>query len=173
MVANATLHIRHLQQDDIPPVTRAFAKLGWNKPASQYQRYLAEQEHGQRAVLVALIDDRFAGYVTVQWESGYPPFEAARIPEIVDLNVLPHFRRQGIAASLLDQAETLIGRESDIAGIGVGMTADYGAAQRIYVKRGYIPDGRGLTCNNQPLSYGAKITVDDELVLYFTKHLNR
>ena len=102
MAANFTLHIRLLEQGDIAPIARAFAKLGWNKPASQYKRYLAEQENGQRTVLVALSDNRFAGYVTIRWKSEYSPFEEARIPEIVDLNVLPHFRRQGIAARLLD-----------------------------------------------------------------------
>ena len=32
---------------------------------------------------------------------------------------------------------------SPLAGIGFGLYADYGAAQRLYVKCGYLPDGRG------------------------------
>ena len=56
-----------------------------------------------------------------------------------------------------------------VAGIGVGMTADYGAAQRLYIKRGYVPDGRGLVAGEHHVSWGETVRVDDDLVLYFTK----
>jgi hypothetical protein len=51
------------------------------------------------------------------------------------------------------------------------MTADYGAAQHLYVRRGYLPDGRGLHYADRSLSYGDTVTVDDALVLNFTKRL--
>ena len=142
------LTIRLLQSSDIQPIATAFAELGWDKPASQYEQYLSEQESGQRVVLVAhsgvqnLQTLDFAGYVTICWQSHYPPFREANIPEIVDFNVLPRFRRQGIGAALMDEAENRIARVSPVVGLGVGMTADYGSAQRMYVRRGYIPDGR-------------------------------
>jgi GNAT superfamily N-acetyltransferase len=171
------LNIRLLQSSDIPPIAAAFAALGWDKPASQYEQYLSEQEAGQRDVLVAFsgvqnlpISD-FAGYVTICWQSHYPPFCEANIPEIVDFNVLPKFRRQGIGAALMDEAESRIAARSAIVGLGVGMTSDYGAAQRMYAKRGYIPDGRGLHSRGQPVQYGQSVPVDDDLVLYFTKSL--
>ena len=75
------LLIRLLEQQDIASIAAAFTALGWNKPASQYERYLAEQEANERVVLVALIDDDFAGYVTIVWHSHYPPFAEANIPE--------------------------------------------------------------------------------------------
>ena len=53
------------------------------------------------------------------------------------------------------------------------MDQDYGAAQRLYVKREYIPDGRGLTSHNRPVAWGETVTVDDRLVLHFTKNLHR
>ena len=81
------------------------------------------------------------------------------------------WQRRGIATTLLDAAEALIAERSSVAGIGVGMTADYGAAQILYVRRGYIPDGRGLMASGRPLLYGAEFTVDDELVLYLTRSL--
>jgi hypothetical protein len=71
----------------------------------------------------------------------------------------------------MDQAESEIAKVSYIVGIGVGMTADYGAAQRMYILRGYIPDGRGLHHRDRPLQYGEQLTVDDDLALYFTKEL--
>lgn len=163
--------IQNLKKSDIQPIAAVFARLGWHKPVSLYQGYLAEQEAGERVVLVASVDHIFAGYVTICWESPYPFFWQSRIPEIVDFNVLPNFRRQGIGSCLLDEAERLIATCSAVAGIGVGMTADYGAAQVLYVKRGYIPDGRGLIRDGQPIPYGTPIVMDDHLTLYFTKKL--
>jgi hypothetical protein len=58
-----------------------------------------------------------------------------------------------------------------MVGLGVGLTADYGPAQQMYVKRGYIPDGRGLYSHDKPAQYGQFVPVDDDLVLYFTKKL--
>lgn len=165
------LHIRLLKRADIAPIAAAFAALGWNKPPSQYERYLAEQGAGQRVVFIALADDVFAGYVTICWQSDYPPFREANIPEIVDFNVLPTFRRQGIGSRLMDEAEHTVAERFPVVGIGVGMDGDYGSAQRMYVKRGYLPDGRGLFSHGHPVRYGETVIVDDDLVLYFTKNL--
>ena len=166
------LLIRLLTAQDVEPIASGFAAIGWNKPASQYQRYLAEQEQGARVVPVAFVDSVFAGYLTVVWQSNYPPFRAHNIPEIQDFNVLPHFRRQGIGTRLMEEAEKIVAQRSSTVGIGVGMTADYGAAQRLYVLRGYVPDGRGLVSDNGFLQYGNQVTVDDGLALYFTKTLS-
>lgn len=56
--------------------------------------------------------------------------------------------------------------------IGAGLTADYGDAQNLYVKRGYRPDGLGVTSNYQPVSWGDRVIVDDDLVLWFRKELS-
>lgn len=56
-----------------------------------------------------------------------------------------------------------------MAGIGVGLYSDYGAAQRIYVRRGYLPDGRGIMYRNQPVEPGATITIDEEAALMLTR----
>lgn len=163
--------IRLLEPTDIVPIAAAFIALGWDKPASQYEKYLLEQEAGDRVVLVALRNGEFAGYATIVWRSYYPAFALENIPEIVDFNVLPRFRRQGIGAGLMDAAEQRVAGRISMVGIGVGMTADYGTAQRMYVKRGYVPDGRGLFSRGAPVRYGQTVPVDDDLVLYFTKNL--
>lgn len=134
----AHLTIAPLVSADIAEIAAAFAALGSRKPASQYERYLAEQNRGERAALVARLDGAFAGYLTIVWASTYPPFREAGIPEIVDFNVLPPFRRRGIGGRLMDSAEARIAGRSPVAGIGVDLYADYGAAQRLYVKRGYV-----------------------------------
>lgn len=163
--------IRPLESKDIPEIADAFRQLGWNKPASQYERYLAQQELGVRDVYVAFVNGRFAGYLTICWESSYEPFLVHSIPEIVDFNVLPKFRRMRIGTLLMDRAEREIARLSSVAGIAVGMTSDYGAAQKLYILRGYIPDGRGLHWRDHYVHYREEIIVDDDLALYLTKEL--
>jgi ribosomal protein S18 acetylase RimI-like enzyme len=163
--------MRLLESNDIPEIAQAFRELGWNKPASQYERYLAQQELGVRHVYLAFVDGQFAGYLTICWESSYEPFLVKSIPEIVDFNVLPTFRRMGIGTQLMDKAENEIAKVSSIAGIGVGMTSDYGAAQRLYILRGYIPDGLGLHWWDHHVHYREEVIVDDSLALYLTKAL--
>ena len=51
----------------------------------------------------------------------------------------------------------------------VGLHSGYGAAQRLYIKRGYIPDGSGVWYRNQPLEMNATIQNNDDLVLYLSK----
>ena len=167
------LSIRDLRESDIDAIVAAFAGLGWHKPARLYRHYLDQQAAGRRTTLVALADATFAGYLTIDWQSPYPPFQADAIPEIQDLNVLPQFRRRGIATRLLKRAEREVARRAAVVGIGVGLYADYGAAQRLYVRRGFVPDGRGISYQNQPVAPGQSVRVDDALVLYFTKQLRQ
>jgi len=170
-VQKIKLLIRLLESDDIPEIAKAFRQLGWDKPALQYERYLMEQVLEIRDVYIAFTEERFVGYLTICWISSYEPFRREKIPEIVDFNVLPKFRQQGIGTQLMDKAESEIAKVSPIAGIGVGMTPDYGAAQKLYVLRGYVPDGRGLHYKGHYIKYGEEITVDDNLALHLTKEL--
>lgn len=169
----ALVTLRALLEADSAIIAGAFAAQGWNKPAAQYAAYLHEQEAGARDVLVAEVGGEFAGYLTIVWASPYPPFRAAGTPEIVDLNVLLKYQRRGVATALLNAAEQRIALRAPVAGIGVGMTADYGAAQILYVQRGYRPDGRGLAVRGAPAAYGDVVTVDDDLVLYLTRPVRK
>lgn len=173
--APAGTRIRALTEHDPSLFEAAFAEIGWDKPASRYEAYLAEAAAGRRAVFVAEVVDgsgaRFAGYGTVVWESDYAPFRDRGIPEIVDLNVLPSFRRQGIGSMILDAAERAIAERSEVAGIGVGLYPGYGAAQRMYVRRGYVPDGRGVCYDGAQVPAMQSVRNDDSLNLYFTKRL--
>ena len=71
------------------------------------------------------------------------------IPEINDTGVNPKFRRHGIDSILMDEAGKNVSEKPEIVGISFGISADYGPAQRMFVKRGYIPDGEGLRCAEQ------------------------
>ena len=166
-----TVQIRILEESDPPSIAAAFEIMGWNKSETQYRRYLHEQAAGTRTCFVAIVDGQFAGYVTVNWQPTYAGFSDLSIPEIQDLNVLTTYRRKGIASSLLDRAEGEAARHSGVVGIGVGLHPGYNAAQRLYAKRGYIPDARGITYQNRFVEEGASVVVDDGLVMHLTKQL--
>ncbi len=126
----------------------------------------------ERDVFIISHDDMPAGYCMLNWAPKYQPFRSMDIPEIQDLNVIPEKRRLGLATALIDHCEKqAIGKDSDMIGIGVGMTKDYGYAQRLYVKLGYMPDGNGLTYDRQGVSHGQTIIIDDELSLMMIKNL--
>ena len=56
-------------------------------------------------------------------------------------------------------------------GIGLGLYDDYGDAQKLYIKRGYIPDGKGVSYNYGATEPGETYQLDDSLILWFTKNL--
>ncbi len=161
------ISITRLHSSEIAEVGMALAVL--NKSVEQYQQYFEEQVAGRRLVLIARWDHVVAGYVTVSWLPEYPPFRDAGVPEIQDFNVLPAFRRRAIGTKLMDEAERLILERSFVIGIGVGLHHDYGAAQRLYVKRGYVPDALGITSHGRRVNWGEEAKIDDDLVLWFTK----
>ena len=165
------INIRLIEESDAPIISQAFSTQGWHKPAEQYVRYWHESQAGTRAVLIAEAEGEFAGYLTIMWQSGYPPFFEANIPEVVDFNVLQKFQRQGIGTALMDEAERLIAQRSNVAGIGFGLMHDYGNAQILYAKRGYIPDGRGVFGHGRWLKEGDQITMGHDIALYLTKNV--
>lgn len=73
----------------------------------------------------------------------------------------------------MDEGEATASRRSDIVGIGVGLSADYGPALRLYVLRDYVPDGRGLYCHGRPAPHGDTVKLDDALAIYLTRDLRR
>src|SRR5260221_5847074 len=88
----------------------------------------------------------------------------------MELNDL-QFQRQGIAPRLMDMAEQLIATCLRKAGITVGLLDAYGPAQRLYARRGYVPDGRSACQGQRPLKQGETVTVDHDLILCLTKDL--
>ena len=167
------INVKQLEAYEVASIVVTFEDTVWKNTTSLMEDYLAEQVRGERIILVAYADNVFAGYVTIKWQSDYAPFAEKGVPEIKDLRVLPAFRRRGVASVLVDEAEKRIFERSPTAGIGVGMYADYGAAQRMYVRRGYVPDGLGLHYKAEPVKPGQDVRVDDDLVLYFTKERDK
>lgn len=126
----------------------------------------------EREVFVAEVEGAVAGYAQLNWNPIYGGFRARNIPEIQDINVLPDFRRRGIASALIAHCEALARAEGkDEIGISVGLSSSYGAAQRLYVKKSYIPDGFGVAYDDVPVRFGELRPVDDLLTLKLIKHL--
>lgn len=168
------LTLTPLSQTDLDEIVLAFKQIGWHKPKSIYETYLKEQSSRRRSILIARDTGKFCGYVTLKWVSEYPSFAEKNIPEIADLNVLPQYQKKGIGTKLIRACEDLVkDQERALIGLGVGLTADYGNAQRLYIQLGYVPDGHGLHSKNIPAKYGEKINVDDDLVIYLTKILKK
>jgi GNAT superfamily N-acetyltransferase len=171
-MSDLMIQVRNLQTADISLLVSSFEAVNWTKPTATFMAYLEEQQQGTRDVWVAYVQQQIAWYCTLQWESKYQPFCEAGIPEIMDLNVLPKFRRRGIGSQLLALAERKAATKSSQAGIGVGLDASYGAAQKLYIQTGYMPDGKGITYNYLALAFGSVATLDDDLILWLIKNLH-
>ena len=165
------LRIRPMVASDIAYFTDAFLRLGWQDRRATLARYYTEQNHAARAVLVAERIGEPVGYLTLLPRAEEGPFAGKGWPEIKDFNVLPPFRRRGVGNRLMDCAEALAKKQSDYVTLAVGMYEGYGSAQRMYVKRGYIPDGSGLWYGEKHLEPYEDCRNDDDLNLYFVKRL--
>lgn len=71
----------------------------------------------------------------------------------------------------MDAVEELIQTRADRVGICVRLFDAYGPAQRLYAKRGYIPDGRGACFRHQALRKGDVITVGHDHLIWLVKEL--
>ena len=163
-----TSSIRKMQESDIKNLSRGFISQGWSSREEILTRYFKEQESGEREVLVAEVEGAVAGYITILPCAKQGPF-AGMAPELSDFNVFEPFQNQGIGNLLLEEAEKRVRLISDKVTLGVGLHSGYGPAQRLYIKRGYIPDGTGVWYRNQPLEMNATSQNNDDLVLYLSK----
>ena len=122
--------------------------------------------------LTAVYEGRPAGYVNVYMKAVEGPFKDSGWPEIVDFGVLQKYQRKGIGSRLMDAAEQIAGQYADTVCLAVGLHNGYGSAQRMYVKRGYIPDGSGVWYHDNACTpYDTVYTNDDDLVLHLSKKL--
>ncbi|MDF1761427.1 MAG: GNAT family N-acetyltransferase [Coxiellaceae bacterium] len=169
----ADVTIKKLNSTDIEALSKAFINENYYKPVELFQRYLTEQDAGMRSVWSALNKDgRYLAYVTVLWSSGYALFADNNVPEINDFNVVPSQQGRGIGKNLLDFIEGEVAREHNRVGLGVGLFKDYGMAQSLYVRCGYVPNKDGVTSHLEPVVAGKSYAMDDDLILWLTKELN-
>ena len=138
---------------------------------AEARSYLADHAEPDGASLIATDGSDVIGYVAIVWESNYAGFRSRGVPLVHQIAVAGPFRRQGVATLLMDAAEQLVCRGIATLGITVGLFDEYGPAQRLDGRRGYIPDGRGACRGQRPLSRGMQVTVGDDLIIWLTKDL--
>ena len=166
------LVIRNLEEADARVFTDEFTAQGWHPDIAVYYRRLKEQAAGECVSLAAEYRGHPVGYVNVYLTAHDGPFKGTGYPMIVDFSVLKKYQRKGIGSRLMDAAEQIAGQYANTVCLGVGLSEGYGSAQRMYVKRGYIPDGSGVWYQDkQCVQYETVCTVDDDLVLFLSKKL--
>ena len=166
------LTVRNMETADAQAFTDEFTAQGWHPEIAGYRARLKDQSEGKCIALTAVFGGCPAGYVYIYLRADDGPFKGKEWPIIVDFNVLKKYQRRGIGNRLMDAAEQIAGRYADTVCLGVGLCGSYGAAQRMYVKRGYIPDGSGVWYQGrQCVQYETVCTVDDDLVLFLYKKL--
>ena len=165
-----TCLIRKMQTSDVKELSQGFINQGWPGREEILARYFLEQECREREVLVAEVGGTLAGYITILPCAKQGPF-AEIYPELSDFNVFEPFQNQGIGNLLLEEAEKRVRLISDKVILGVGLHSGYGPAQRLYIKRGYIPDGTGVWYQNHQPAMNAICEDIGDLVLYLSKDL--
>lgn len=163
--------IRNMEPRDAQPITDGEIAQGWHADIAKYEMRLRDQAEGRAIALVAEVDGRPVGYIHVYPDAKTGAFGGQGLPEIVDFGVLELYRKQGVGSRLMDVAEQIAGEYADTVYLGVGLHNGYGSAQRMYVKRGYIPDGTGVWYQDEICEQYAPCANDDELVLYLSKKL--
>ena len=166
------LIVRDLEEEDAQIFTDEFTAQGWHPSIDTYKRRLTDQKEGKCIALAAVYQGHPAGYVNVYLTVMEGPFKGKGWPIIIDFSVLEKYQRKGIGSKLMDVAEQVAGKYADTVCLGVGLHSGYGNAQRMYVKRGYVPDGTGVWYRDQPCAqYETEIANDDDLVLFLSKKL--
>jgi GNAT superfamily N-acetyltransferase len=167
------LTIRAFTEADLPALSATEGGAAWRGGDHWiWGQYAQEQKAGVREPLLCVEDGQVVGYVTLLWRSHYPPFAQAKIPEISDMVTAQAWRRRGLGEAMIGACEARARAAGHpVMGIGVGLYADYGAAQRLYARLGYRPDGRGVWYGAEPAVPGQSYRLDDDLVLFLTKQL--
>jgi GNAT superfamily N-acetyltransferase len=174
MKQTPTISLRQLLAEDINVLASTFC-FPWSSieaTTEKWKRYYEEQQKDVRIVCILEKQCQLIGYGTLLRFSEYPYFKTNNIPEINDVWIASQERKKGLGTLLITYLEKLAKEEGfEQVGIGVGLYADYGQAQRLYFKLGYAPDGTGITYNYLPIIPGEKYPIDDDLILWLTKSL--
>lgn len=166
------IHVRNLRNCDPEIFAREEVKQGWlDASPEKLEMRLRDNVTGKAVSIAADYDGEPAGYVSVYPYCMDGALGGKGLSEIVDFNVLEKFRRKGVGTVLMDIAEKIAVEYSDTAYLGVGLHSGYGAAQRLYVKRGYVPDGSGVWYGDKICNPYSACVNDDDLILYLSKKL--
>jgi len=160
--------IRQGDEGDIQALYQFYTTI--NKTDKGYFEAVFEKDC---VVFIAEKDKKIVGFGVLNFEPKYSFYQKLDIPEIQDVNVLPECRQQGIATELIAGFENIARDQgAEYIGISVGLTKDFGPAQRLYYKLGYMPDGNGVTNDRNFIDSGQNITLNDDVCLMMLKDLS-
>ena len=166
------LVIRDMEEADAQTFCDEYLAQGWHPEIEYYMMRIREAAEGKGVALTAVYQGHPAGSLYLYFNAADGPYKNKGWPEIIDFGVLMKYQRKGVGNRLMDAAEQIAARHADTVCMGVGLSREYGTAQRMYVKRGYIPDGSGVWYQGkQCVQYETVCTVDDDLVLFLSKKL--
>lgn len=165
------LTVRGMLPEDAKILFDTYLSYGWHPDLQTYENYYRQQQAGARLVFIPVYRGRVSGQCTLLLSPEQGPFAGMGYPEINDLTVFFDVHNRGIGSRLLDAAEKEAAKLSDTVCLAVGLHSGYGPAQRIYAKRGYIPDGSGVWYKGRQLEQYAPCVNGDELLLYLSKTL--
>lgn len=166
------MRIRVVEREGVREAMEEALTAFFSGDPAEAEPVFADHENGRSSTLMGYVDGELVGILTIRWEPKYPPFRAEGIPLIQNIEIRWERRGQGLGGDLMEHAERYAARRASKVGICVGIFDAYGPAQRLYAKRGYIPDGRGVCVGHEPLRQGQKVTVDHDLLLWLTKDLS-
>jgi ribosomal protein S18 acetylase RimI-like enzyme len=171
---HSKLILQTLREEDLAGIIKKFTFPWTSLQATQekWERYYAEQQTNIRTVCITKIDDEFVGYGSLLNDTEYLEFKNLGIPEINDVWISEEYRGNGFGKKMIQYLEAIAQKQDHKqVGIGVGLYKDYGFAQKLYVRMGYIPDGNGATYKYQSVIPGDTYPVDDDLIIWFKKDL--
>ena len=72
---------------------------------------------------------------------------------------------------MMEHVEAIAAQYDSVVTLGVGLHSGYGRAQKLYARRGYVPDGSGVWYRDAVAAQYAPVCNDDDLILYLYKNL--
>ncbi len=165
------LLIRTILFEDAQIICDEEIAQGWEQTVDKYINRINDFKNGKCISLIAEYKGVVAGYINIYPNSTWGAFAYKGYSEIVDFGVLEKFRKNGIGTKLMDIAEKIAAEYSDTVYLGVGLHSGYGSAQRMYVKRGYIPDGSGAWYNDNIAVPYKEYCNNDDFIICLSKKL--
>ena len=170
LFSSTNIVVRIMDYDDIPLICKA------DKDESEsniiyLKNQLDNQKKQECSALLALYNGEIAGYVFLYYKCRWGGLANCDLPCVIDLIVFEKYRKNRIATALMDTAEIIAKNYSNKVYLDVCLNSEYGPAQRLYIKRGYVPDGKGVYYEEKVCETNAICKNDDELTLCLVKEL--
>jgi GNAT superfamily N-acetyltransferase len=166
------LTFRVVQPQEIAQAKQEVVAAFFSGDHALIDAHFADHENGASTTILGYEAGRLAGIVTIRWHARYPPFRDQHIPLIQNIEIRYQDRGRGLGGQMLERAEQEIALRSPLAGICVGIFDEYGPAQRLYSRRGFVPDGRGVCQGHRPLKHGEPILLDHDILLWLIKDVS-